>query len=306
MTATPSATPPQLSSPIEPDDAFTKFNAKTTLWYPENARSLVYAADLAYQSDPAVITACAAKWGFDRTSVIDPTSSILQAYVMANTQAVVVAFRGTRPDELSDWMADFEICQSPFSKYFACPDVGATHDGFTRLLAGGWKSILATVMGFQNSGQTLWITGHSLGGALSVLAAAAFTFSQRMPVNGVYTFGQPRVGDINFCTQSDSHFGDAHFRFVNNQDIVTRVPPRIVPHLPLPDFYGHSGQLRFFDASGKLFSDDNYWNSFLINVEVGFANMKTVLDQPVADHDLIKGYALNIEKYLAAGTPPLG
>ena len=83
---------------------------------------------------------------------------------------------------------------------------------------------------------------------------------------------------------------------------MTRVPPRIVP-IP-PAFYGHSGQLRFFDAEGNLHSDDTWWNPFLLNVDVGFENMETMLENPVTDH-FLGNYIALIEKYLAAGTPAM-
>jgi triacylglycerol lipase len=280
---------------------FDNFNPATTQWNINNARALAYASNLAYQADANAIKQSAQAWGFapDRITTIAPTSSVLQAIILGRKDAVVLAFRGTRPDELIDWMADCEIVQVPFSDYFASPNVGAVHEGFCRLLTSGWKNILAEVTRLQDSGQTLWITGHSLGGALALMATAAFTFSARLPVNGLYTFGQPRVGDIDFCTQCDSHFGNVMFRFVNNEDIVTRVPPRVVPGLPLPSFYGHSGQIRFFDGDGKLHDDDHWWNAFLINVEVGFEKMKQLLAGPVADHCLAcvpNGYIARIEQ----------
>jgi triacylglycerol lipase len=285
---------------IEPADAFDQFDPHTTRWNPQNARALVYASDLAYK-DSDSIKAAAAAWGVnvDRVAVIRPSTSVLQAIVIGRSDAVILAFRGTRPDELRDWMADFEIGQAAFSDYFAAPNVGSVHEGFAHLLARSWKDIVAEVARFQDAGQTLWITGHSLGGALATMATAAFTFAERLPVNGLYTFGQPRIGDLDFCTQCDSHFGDVMFRFVNNQDIVTRVPPRVVPHLPLPEFYGHSGLLRYFDANGLLKSDGHWWNAFLIGTEVGFENMGRLLTEPVADHALIEGYAANLEKYIA-------
>jgi len=286
----------------EPVDAFQGFDPKTALWNPQNARALVYASDLAYK-DSGSIEASASAWGFNGDELAIINVSDLQAVVFGNDTAVVIAFRGTRPSELIDWMVDFEIFQVPFTKYFSAPDVGTVHDGFARLLAKGWRSLQAEVMRRQNKGQALWITGHSLGGALAAMATAAFTFSARMPVNGLYTFGQPRIGDVTFCTQCDSHFGDYMFRFVNNEDIVTRIPPRIVPNLPVPYFYGHSGQLRYFDASGNLHTDDHWWNAFLLSIDVGFDKMRELLSAPIADHDLIKGYAANIEKYLANWHP---
>jgi len=283
-----------------PANPFSTFVPNTTLWNIANARALAYASNLAYGL-PADIPNGAAAWGFDpaRVTVIAPASSILQAVIIGGPTAVIVAFRGTRPDELKDWMADFEIEQVAFSDYFPAHDVGMVHEGFCRLLAGSWREIHSAVTRYQDNGQPVWITGHSLGGALAAMATAAFTFAAREPVNGLYTFGQPRIGGIDFCNQCDSNFGDVMFRFVNNEDIVTRVPPRIVPGIPLPSFYGHSGQVRFFDGDGNLHADDHWWNSFLINVEVGFANMKTLLSAPVADHCLDcrpGGYIARIEK----------
>jgi len=295
-------------APTYPRDAFGQFNPKTTLWSPYQARALVYASKLAYEDSAEVINSTAVVWGFkaERVRVISSSASVLQAVVLGSDREVVLAFRGTRAQDMSDWMTDFQISQSAFTAYFAAPNVGEVHDGFASLLANNWKAILGAVLGFQDSGQTLWITGHSLGGALAALATAAFTFSAREPVNGLYTFGQPRVGDPGFCTQCDSHFGDAMFRFVNDEDVVTRVPPRVLPHLPRPDFYGHSGQLRFFDGDGLLHSDDHWWNSFLINVDVGFENMGRLLAAPVEDH-LLNNYIAKIEKYIAdltAGKQP--
>ena len=262
-----------------PANPFSGFVPNTTRWSALNARALVYAANLAYEPLTANITAKAATWGFDpaRVTVIAPASSVLQAVVLGGTDKVVLAFRGTRPDQLIDWMADFQIEKVSFSDYFPSPDVGMVHEGFCRLLAGSWQEIQATVSRYQDNGQPLWITGHSLGGALATLATAAYTFAAREPVNGLYTFGQPRVGDLAFCTQSETHFGDIMFRFVNDEDIVTRVPPRVVPGVPLPSYYG-------------------------------LANMKAMLAAPVADHSLDSvpgGYLDRIEQYLLAGQYPL-
>jgi triacylglycerol lipase len=288
--------------PANPFDAFV---ANTTQWNPANARALAYASQLAYGPDPNTITKQATAWGFDpkQVTVIDPGNSVLQAVILGGQNAVVLAFRGTRSDQMSDWLQDAEIAQVSFNSLYGGPDVGLVHNGFGSLLKDGWDDIYAAVDGFQQNGQTLWVTGHSLGGALAVVASAALTFAKREPVNGLYTFGQPRVGDPIFCSRCDSNIGGTMFRFVNNEDIVTRVPPRIVP-IP-PAFYGHSGQLRYFDAKGTLHSDDTWWNSFLLNVDVGVQNMETLLDAPVADHSLDKCYIPLVENYLQAGAPPI-
>jgi hypothetical protein len=115
----PAATVGPVVPSTEPNDSFSNFDPKTTFWNPQNARALVYASDLAYKEDPAFIKANANNWGFaeDRVSIIDVSD--LRALIMGSDKAVVVAFRGTRPSELIDWMVDFEILQVPFTKYFA-------------------------------------------------------------------------------------------------------------------------------------------------------------------------------------------
>jgi triacylglycerol lipase len=282
-------------------DAFKAFNPKTTRWSEFNALALAYASNLAYK-DQATIRSVAPSYGFDKVSVRSVRE--VQALIAGSKDAVVVAFRGTRPDQLLDWMTDIDAVQVAFGDYFKCPAVGDTHQGFTFALLRVWDLIVADVTAFQDKAQTLWITGHSLGGALAALATAAFTFAKRMPVNGLYNYGQPRVGDLTFTAQCDSHFGNLFFRFVNDEDIVTRVPPRIFPHAPLPWFYGHSGQVLYFDGQRVLHNDEHWWNQFLIQFDVGFEHMRQLLTAPVADHDLIDGYVANIVKYrddVAAG-----
>ena len=276
-------------------EAFKAFNPKTTRWSEFNALAMAHASNLAYK-DEKTIQAGVAACGFKQVNVHAVRE--IQAYVAGSDTAVIVAFRGSRPDELLDWMTDFDAQQVSFANFFACPNVGGTHQGFTLGLLRVWSSIVADVVKFQDKAQTLWIAGHSLGGALAALCAAAFTFAKRMPVNGLYTYGQPRVGDLDFTVQMDSHLGSSYFRFVNDKDIVTRVPPRIYPHLPLPSFYGHSGQVMYFDDKGILHTDETWWNQFLISFDVGFSQMGTLLKAPVTDHDLLKGYAANIAAFI--------
>lgn len=80
--------------------------------------------------------------------------------------------------------------------------------------------------------EALYITGHSLGAALAVLAAAMLHVSPRYAcirekLRGVYTFGQPLMGDQEFSDACDARFGELVFRHVYGHDIVTHLPPRL-------------------------------------------------------------------------------
>lgn len=75
-----------------------------------------------------------------------------------------------------------------------------------------------------------YITGHSLGGALAVLAAAAIHADPSLAeikdkLRGVYTFGQPMVGDDVFTDWCRNEFGDQVFRHVYRRDVMPKLPP---------------------------------------------------------------------------------
>jgi triacylglycerol lipase len=257
---------------------FDAFNPNTTRWVPANALALAHAAKLAYSS-PAIVKRKVTSWGFAPSKFKFITSAHrkplldTQAFVAGTDEMIVVSFRGTQPDNADDWLTDLDALLRPFSP-------GRVHKGFYDALDIVWEQVFATVEKFQDNAQSLWITGHSLGAALACLATARTVFERRHPVGGLYTFGQPRTGDTEFARSFDGEFGNKTFRFVNDQDIVTRVPPRAL-------FYEHVGRLLFFDGQGRLQNDDHFWNRFLMEVEVDFESMvkpKEVITDHSMDH----------------------
>lgn len=75
----------------------------------------------------------------------------------------------------------------------------------------------------------LFITGHSLGGALGALFATRFLSNEGdMEPNGdrvsLVTFGQPQVGDATFADRMGQLLGNRYARVVNHNDVVPRVP----------------------------------------------------------------------------------
>jgi len=284
--------------------AFYNFEPNTARWSVSNALALVQASSLAYDT-PGNITAGFTAWGF--TSVVQvPVVDDIFAVVASNDSAILCAFRGTISEkdsriDLDNWLSDADAWQTPYTSYFEGPDVGAIHEGFAIALSGIWKDVLAAIAAARTNGQPLWMTGHSLGGALAYLATAVLTFTHRDPVNGLYTYGQPRLGDITFCNQCETAFGDTHYRFVNDEDIVTRVPPRIMPHVPV-EYYGHTGQLVYFDAGGAPHSDEAFWNNFLTAVEVDSTNFVGMISgAPIKDH-FIANYIAAVSASVANGT----
>lgn len=156
----------------------------------------------------------------------------------------MIVFRGT--ESLGDWLSNLDVL-STIKKY------GVVHKGFYNGFADV-KQILKQELDRLSPNRIL-LTGHSLGGALATVAAAEW--SESYQVTGVYTFGQPAVGKGKFSTFFSTHYEDKFFKFVNNDDIVPRVPPS----------YQHVGKLFRFGAQGELRSQTEAMTSKTDNIE---------------------------------------
>jgi hypothetical protein len=162
----------------------------------------------------------------------------------------ILAFRGTVPNDFINWLTDANTVMRP-----AFGGFGQLHTGFYSNLEPLWSDVADTVddavSGRQGAAgseplQNLYITGHSLGAAMAVIAAArifsdGFQDWQRL-VRGVYTFGQPAVGDGAFGRHYEQRFN--LYRHVYHQDVVPRMPPRSVGE------FSHFGK-EFLATDGK-------------------------------------------------------
>ncbi len=93
-------------------------------------------------------------------------------------------------------------------------------------------------------------------GALATIAVAGLV-DNSIDVAGVYTFGQPRVGDRTFVSQLNSRTKGKIFRFVNNNDLVPHVPPPFSVWNPTR-FYGHVGKATYFDGKEIMTASGSY------------------------------------------------
>lgn len=257
-----------------------KFDATVAGYYPENAYALALAADLAYEKNEATARATLQSWGLTGAEFFDCNDT--QAFLAGNGQIAILAFRGTEPDELKDWVTDAEFAQ-------VSHPWGQVHAGFDLALEQVWAKISAALPAFLAQGQTLWITGHSLGAALAALAVARLLQADKA-VHGLYTFGQPRTGDEEFTQAFDSRFKNRAFRFVNKEDIVTRVPPRALN-------YSHLGTYLYLDSNGNVNKDESNWARFLDCVKVAIEDFVEKFDfDAVADHSMTHGYVPKMAK----------
>lgn len=156
----------------------------------------------------------------------------IQGFWVTKGEESILCFRGT--SNLGQWIRDFRFLPTAHPW-------GEVHLGFL----DGLGNVKAEVERFSRSMRLtsrIWITGHSLGGALAVLAAASLR-SNGLEAR-VYTFGQPRVGLSTFSERFDIEFPKRMVRFINQSDIIPRIPPGPI--------YRHTGIAKRIVRSGKL------------------------------------------------------
>lgn len=198
---------------------------------PRNARTLAQASKLAYL--PAEEGTSAFLQQLDLKGHLISVGNT-QVYVAENDDHIVLAFRGsespTSLDGLKDWLLTNAINllivpEGRIGTDFAAAGVGALfHQGFMSALADIWDPMFADVKeAMTRNERPLWVTGHSLGGALALLAAWRL---QRnfISIHQVVTFGAPMVGNDLAAKAFDREFEGKIFRYVNNPDLVPRLP----------------------------------------------------------------------------------
>lgn len=156
-----------------------------------------------------------------------------QAYVFGNESDIVVACRGTEPNDWNDVKADVNALM------VLAETVGRVHRGFKREVDDLWPALEELI---ANDPRTLWFTGHSLGGAMATISAGR-CFLAHIPATprAVYTFGAPRVGTKRYINSVDVDLT----RWVNNNDLVPRIPPTWLG-------YRHTGRRLYINTYGKV------------------------------------------------------
>ena len=283
------------------------FDAQETRFSAKNALLLAQLCNAAYLVQ-APAQEATKQLGLPGFIWIDLTKHFTDLYAIAASGPgfVVIAFRGTK--NLDDWMTDLQATPVSFPWIFTSgPDVGDIHAGFGHALVDAWNQIKQAVGNLiptpdvapdMPQQPTLWLTGHSLGGALAVLAGTAFSMWSGAPirsVSGIYTFGQPRVGLFRFCGNYDHLLGGKTFRFVNDQDLVPRVPFRGFD-------YADVGQMIHFDSSGAPQLQSTQWTDFLNRTLQSFDeffNIAGHAQSDVRDHSM-GGYQQLVQSKAAA------
>ncbi|XP_059635558.1 triacylglycerol lipase OBL1-like [Cornus florida] len=213
------------------------------------------AAKLAYENAAFVQTIVTEHWNMEFLGFFSfwndyqnqsSTQAIMFHDTSTNSDLIMVAFRGTEPFDADKWCTDVDI------SWYELENVGRIHGGFMKALGlqkgKGWPKKIE--QGLNEKSYAYYtirqklrdllqkhekakfvVTGHSLGGALAILFAAVLGFHEEEGLlnrlEGVYTFGQPRVGNKKFGEFMEGKmrkYDVRYIRFVYCNDIVPRLP----------------------------------------------------------------------------------
>ncbi len=203
-----------------------------------------------------------------------------QAFLAICPEFAVLAFRGTAT--LADWGVDVDAVMAELALPNGRGSVWV-HEGFLRAFKGCEGAIRAALEAHVPADLGLYITGHSLGGALAQIASAAL---ERDTLAACYTFGSPRVGALAF----DTVVKCPHYRVVDHWDMVPTVPP------PFVRGYLHSGDPRLIarGAQAALRRDRSLVMAVAVNL-LGLAGLIATRRALIVDDHMIARYRSILE-----------
>jgi len=182
-------------------------------------------------------------------TVVDTFTGILtdvQGFVAKDdvNKLIVVSYKGST--SLRNYLADFVF-------YFVgCNDLVdgcLVHAGFSKANDETWDKMLATLTtaAAQNPSYKIVFTGHSLGAAVSTLAAARAR--QAGFAIDLYNYGSPRVGNGAFVDFVNNQAGQ-EFRVTHLTDPVPRLPPIFLGYRHIsPEYWLSNGIANTTDYS---------------------------------------------------------
>ena len=198
---------------------------------PRNAQFLCRACQLAYLPEAKGVQGFRDDLGLSaKLLCVDNT----QVYVAESPDHLVIAFRGTEDptsiDGLKDWLLTdamnlLVVPEGRLGHDLSAAGVGAKfHKGFVDAIAEIWEPLRVEVeTKMKQADRPLWITGHSLGGALALLTA--WLLKRRfIPVHQIYTYGAPMVGNQKASDAFNREFKGTIFRYVSGRDPVPKLP----------------------------------------------------------------------------------
>ncbi|NQV85922.1 MAG: lipase family protein [Woeseiaceae bacterium] len=145
--------------------------------------------------------------------------------------STIIAYRGTEPRSIADWITDFSAYKSKWETG------GHVHAGFMDAYDMARETTREILR--ASSGSNVYLCGHSLGGGIASLASLDAA-EQSLQFSQTYTFGAPRVFGWAAALKALRLTYGRVFRVVNGNDIVPRIPSTLR--------FNHVGELDYINS----------------------------------------------------------
>lgn len=216
----------------------------------------------------------------ENSTQIQQGHSIVQVY-STQEQNVIVVVRGTIRHHLPHWIVDLNFIPQRHSR------TGLVHSGFYSEMLKVWPEVDYAVRSRLKPHSKIFITGHSMGGAVAMLLAEMLSYNGHR-ITDLITFGQPKTGSRKFCDHINSLADFRYHRVVNNVDLVPMLPPGWMG-------YVHCGTEIYINRTSKIST-----SSTVQKIQDGIAGICAALKNnrmPAwwCDHD-IRHYVYHIKK----------
>jgi hypothetical protein len=214
------------------------------------AHVLATCAGYAY-ADVATVVMMMARMGLDANACVEISQTVDAMMIFSTAYLVqsqcgrvaILCYRGTEPGTLGNWLGDVDTGSEASALLGAAEgDPVRVHAGFHLNLRATWLGVLEQLeLALEGKSvavpdarvaqplQALYVTGHSLGGAMAVLFGLSIARSRAQraiadKLRAIYTFGQPMATCAPLPAWAAAA-GSRVFRYVIPRDLIPALPP---------------------------------------------------------------------------------
>ncbi|MCH9816246.1 MAG: lipase family protein [Actinomycetia bacterium] len=224
---------------------------------PEIAHALSVCANYAYASvagfctEPDTLARMMARMGMPSNSTLMVADRVDVSFIVSNGfviqsedgRVAILCYRGTEPFNPANWLTDADLESEQVTIQVGQHQL-TVHPGFYRNVRATRSPLIAALdracrgrsvvdedTTVPNRLEALYVTGHSLGGAMAAIMGllmlndpAYAELAQRL--RAVYTYGAPMIGSPDLAQEVATADQAQYFsRFVYRRDVVPHLPP---------------------------------------------------------------------------------